>query len=56
VGALARDLPGGRVVFGSHFPLFYFESAELKVREAGFGDAEEKAILEDNALMLIGAG
>jgi uncharacterized protein len=55
VGALMRDLPRGRVVFGSHFPLFYFESAALKVREAGFSDAEEKAICEENARMLLGA-
>lgn len=55
VGALWRDLPPGRVVFGSHFPLFHFESAALKVREAGFSAAEEKAIHEDNARMLLGA-
>ncbi len=55
VGAIARDLPSGRVVFGSHFPFFYFESATLKVREAGFSAAEEKAITEDNARALLGA-
>jgi predicted TIM-barrel fold metal-dependent hydrolase len=54
VGSLARDLPAGRVVFGSHFPFFYFDSAALKVREAGFTDAEAKAILEDNARHLLG--
>jgi predicted TIM-barrel fold metal-dependent hydrolase len=53
VGAFARDLPPGRVVFGSHFPLFYFESAALKVREAGFSEAEEKAITEENARTLL---
>jgi hypothetical protein len=55
VGALARDLPRGRVVFGSHFPLFYFESAALKVREAGFTGAEAEAIFEDNARSLLTA-
>jgi hypothetical protein len=43
-------------VFGSHFPLFYFQSAALKVREAGFGAADAKAISEDNARRLSKAG
>jgi predicted TIM-barrel fold metal-dependent hydrolase len=41
------------VVFGSHFPLFYFQSAALKIKEAGFSAADEKAILEDNARRLL---
>ncbi len=53
VGLLSHDLPAGRLVFGSHFPFFYFESAALKVREAGFSPAEEKAITEDNARALL---
>jgi predicted TIM-barrel fold metal-dependent hydrolase len=58
VGAVAklRDRVGGdRVLFGSHFPLFYLESALLKVREAGFSDAEAKAVLSTNARALLPA-
>ena len=55
VAVLAREISPQRVVFGSHFPLFYFESAALKMREAGFSDADAKAISEENALRLIGA-
>lgn len=55
VRALAADLPRGRVLFGSHFPLFPLESSALKVREAGFSAGEEKAILEDNARALLAA-
>jgi predicted TIM-barrel fold metal-dependent hydrolase len=42
-------------VFGSHFPLFYFESAALKMREAGFSPANAKTIAEDNARRLLTA-
>src|SRR5437016_14167553 len=52
VGVLAREISPARVLFGSHFPLFYFESAALKVREAGFSDGDAKAISEDNARRL----
>jgi predicted TIM-barrel fold metal-dependent hydrolase len=52
VGVLASEVSPQRVVFGSHFPLFYFQSAALKIKEAGFSPADEKAILEDNARRL----
>lgn len=55
VTRLARKISIQRVLFGSHYPLFYFESARLKVREAGFTDAEEKAVLEENARRLVTA-
>ncbi|HEX2522753.1 MAG TPA: amidohydrolase family protein [Terriglobia bacterium] len=42
-----------RVFFGSHYPLFYFESALLKVREAGLSREEERALFEGNAQRLI---
>jgi predicted TIM-barrel fold metal-dependent hydrolase len=53
VGVLASEVSSQRVVFGSHFPLFYFQSAALKIKEAGFSAADEKAILEDNARRLL---
>ena len=56
VGAVARlieKLTLDRVLFGSHSPFFYFESAELKVQEAGLSEAQKRAVLEGNAKRLI---
>ena len=54
VARLARGISVQHVLFGSHYPLFYFESALLKVREAGFTNAEARAVLEENAGRLLG--
>jgi len=56
VGAVTRLIEKvtlDRVLFGSHSPFFYFESAELKVQEAGLSEAQKKAVLEGNARRLI---
>jgi uncharacterized protein len=56
VGAVARlieDFTLERVLFGSHSPFFYFDSAELKVKEAGLSEAQTQAILEGNARRLL---
>jgi len=56
VGAVARLIERvalERVLFGSHSPFFYFESAELKVEEAGLSEAQKTAVLEGNAKRLI---
>jgi predicted TIM-barrel fold metal-dependent hydrolase len=42
-----------RVVFGSHSPFFYFESAVLKVRSAGLSADQERALYERNASSLL---
>jgi predicted TIM-barrel fold metal-dependent hydrolase len=55
VAQLAADISPERVVFGSHFPLFYFQSAALKVQESGFSPANAKSITEDNARRLLTA-
>jgi uncharacterized protein len=41
-----------RVLFGSNYPLFYFESALLKVQESGLTEAQKKAVFEENARRL----
>jgi predicted TIM-barrel fold metal-dependent hydrolase len=53
VATLAGRISPERVVFGSHFPLFYLESAILKMRESGLRDADFRAISEGNARRLL---
>jgi predicted TIM-barrel fold metal-dependent hydrolase len=56
VGGLARLLAAtspSRVVFGSHAPFYYFESAELKVSEAALPPDQEFALLKGNAEALL---
>lgn len=53
VATLARQVSPERVVFGSHFPLFYLESAVLKMREAGLGADDFRMISEGNARRLL---
>jgi uncharacterized protein len=45
-----------RVVFGSHFPFFYFESSFLKLKEAGLTEAQRTALLSANAKKLLDGG
>jgi hypothetical protein len=54
VARLAARTSIERVVFGSNYPLFYLESAVLKVRESGLQAAEERALVEENARGLQG--
>jgi predicted TIM-barrel fold metal-dependent hydrolase len=53
VAKLAAEVSPGRVVFGSHFPFFYLESAALKVKEAGLPEDQTRAIREGNAQALL---
>ena len=53
VARLARKISIQRVLFGSHYPLFYFDSARLKVQESGFTNEEARAVLENNARRLM---
>ncbi|HEV3146145.1 MAG TPA: amidohydrolase family protein, partial [Gemmataceae bacterium] len=53
VAKLLETMPAERVLFGSHFPFFYFESAELKLKESNLEPAIEKAIRSDNAKRLL---
>jgi predicted TIM-barrel fold metal-dependent hydrolase len=56
VGGLAKMLERvgrERVLFGSHFPLFYPESALLKIRESALPDEEKEALQQANARTLM---
>jgi uncharacterized protein len=56
VGAVARLIDRmalERVLFGSHYPFFYIDSALLKVEEAGLSEAQKRAVLEGNAKRLL---
>lgn len=56
VGGLVRLIDATsprRVVFGSHSPFFYFESAQLKVRSAALLPEQEQALLGGNAQTLL---
>jgi predicted TIM-barrel fold metal-dependent hydrolase len=50
---LSKRVPISRILFGSHYPLFAFESAALKVQESGLGEAEKQALVEGNAGRLL---
>ena len=50
---LLKDWPLDRLVFGSHAPLFYFESARLKLQESELSEAQLAAITHGNADWLI---
>ena len=47
VRAIASAGPD-RLVLGSHSPLFYFESAALKMKEGGLTEGQRRAICETN--------
>ena len=49
IDKLIADVPIDRVLFGSHAPLFIFESALGKLRESALGGATRKLICHDNA-------
>lgn len=56
VAKLVAQTSPERVLFGSHYPFFYFESSFLKVYEAGLPAEQETAVLEGNARRLLGSG
>ena len=53
VARLAQEIGLERVLFGSYYPFFYFESALLKMQESGLDEASQKAIGEGNARRLM---
>lgn len=53
VADLVAAVPESRVLFGSFAPLFYFESALLKLRESPLSDGQLRAIGSENARRLL---
>jgi len=53
VGDLLASLPPDRVLFGSYAPLFYFESAALKLQESPLTEAQLRAIRSESARRLL---
>jgi uncharacterized protein len=50
---LSERVPTEQIVFGSHAPLFYVESALLKLRESELSEQQLAAIQRDNAERLL---
>ncbi len=53
VARLVKAVSLERVLFGSHFPLFYMDAAFLKMKEAGLTGAQQDIIFSRNALRLM---
>lgn len=53
VGRLTKTLPAGSIVFGTHAPFFIFESALIKMDEAGLGAEDVRAVLTGNSRALL---
>lgn len=56
VAGLLNQFPLDRVLFGSHAPLFYFESALLKLQESALSEPQLKAVREENVRRLLPLG
>ena len=53
VARLLERVSPERVLFGSHYPFFYFEAALLKMKESGLPVDQQKAVFEGNARRLL---
>jgi uncharacterized protein len=53
LGRLRDQVGPQRVLFGSHFPLFHWQAAALKIRETGLSDAEGQVIMTTNPRALL---
>jgi predicted TIM-barrel fold metal-dependent hydrolase len=52
ISKLLNELPSERILFGSHAPLFYFESALLKLKESPLSPSHLRSIRWANASVL----
>ena len=53
VANLAAQLPVKQILFGSHAPFFYFDSALLKLKESALTEAQSKVIQSENAQRVV---
>lgn len=53
VGNLLKTWPQERLVFGSFAPVFYWESAVLKMRESALDEGQTQAVRSRNAAELL---
>lgn len=53
LASLVENVSPLRVLFGSNYPLFYFESALFKVREAGLDEQQRRSVFAENARLLL---
>jgi uncharacterized protein len=53
VATLTQQIPVKRILFGSHAPFFYFESAVLKLKEAALAEEQVQAIAHRNGERLL---
>jgi predicted TIM-barrel fold metal-dependent hydrolase len=53
VASLLSQMPVSRLLFGSHAPFFYFESALLKLKESPLSEEQLRAIRSANARRLL---
>jgi len=53
VARLLERVSPDRVVFGSHYPFFYFEAALLKMKESGLPEDRQRAVFEGNARRML---
>lgn len=53
VANLLTQISPRRVLFGSHAPLFYFESALLKLKESALNEEQEHTVRSENARRLL---
>ena len=53
VARLVEQVPPERILFGSNFPLFYFEAALLKVQESGLPEVRKTMLFEGNARRIL---
>ena len=56
IGNLMTQISSSKIMFGSHAPFFYFESALLKLKESILLDSQRSAIVRENAQRLLAKG
>jgi predicted TIM-barrel fold metal-dependent hydrolase len=55
IESVLEEFPVAQLCFGSYVPVFYFESAKLKLRESDLTDVQLDAITQGNAQRFLGA-